>query len=147
MNLNSKYFTVMCSKHNTFVRIVDRHNLITVRRVWSSWCSHSVFGHCGLSTWSSRSDRLLTSTSSLYSPFDGRCWSNSFDRCLLILWMLWMVSKYAWEDVEDLPKIWWAHDTRSSPSYFTNSRLKPWRTQWNLAHIFFSFLSFSLERI
>ena len=32
----------MCSELITFVRVVDRHNLITVRRVWSSQCSHTV---------------------------------------------------------------------------------------------------------
>ena len=32
----------MCSEHNTFVRVVDHHNLITVGRVWSSWCSHTM---------------------------------------------------------------------------------------------------------
>ena len=31
----------MCSEHNTFVWIVDRRNLITVGRVWSSWRSHT----------------------------------------------------------------------------------------------------------
>ena len=40
--MNSKHFTVMCSEHNTFVRIVDRRNLIIIGRVWSSWCSHTV---------------------------------------------------------------------------------------------------------
>ena len=32
----------MCSEHITFVRIVDRRNLITIERVWSSKCSHIV---------------------------------------------------------------------------------------------------------
>ena len=32
----------MCSEHNIFVRVVDRRNLITVGRVWSSWCSYTV---------------------------------------------------------------------------------------------------------
>ena len=32
----------MCSEHNIFVRVVDRRNLITVGRVWSSRYSHTV---------------------------------------------------------------------------------------------------------
>ena len=32
----------MCSEHNTFVRVVDHHNLITIERVWSSRYSHTV---------------------------------------------------------------------------------------------------------
>ena len=31
----------MCSEHKTFVRVVDRRNLITVERVWSSRHSHT----------------------------------------------------------------------------------------------------------
>ena len=64
--------------------------------------SHSMFGLCGSSTRSFRSDRLLTSASSLSSLFDGGCWSNSFDRCLSIFWMLWIINRRDWEDVEDL---------------------------------------------
>ena len=40
--MNSKQFTAMCSEHITFVRIVDRPNLINVGRIWSSQCSHTV---------------------------------------------------------------------------------------------------------
>ena len=40
--MNSKHFTVLCSEHNTFVWVVDCYNLITIRRVWSSWYSHTV---------------------------------------------------------------------------------------------------------
>ena len=32
----------MCSEHNTFVRVVDHRNLITIRRIWSSRHSHTV---------------------------------------------------------------------------------------------------------
>ena len=32
----------MCSEHITFVQIVDRCSLITVRKIWSSQCSHTV---------------------------------------------------------------------------------------------------------
>ena len=31
----------MCSEHNTYMWVVDLHNLITVERLWSLQCNHT----------------------------------------------------------------------------------------------------------